>query len=93
MLAETGFCVKEQPALRKFLFIALLLWPALSAFACGASFSNNGNLANDGTRTFGYNTENQLTNVFVPGQWRSDFIYDGLGRRRIVREYSWSGSA
>jgi RHS repeat-associated protein len=57
------------------------------------NYDNNGNLTNDGTRIFGYNTENQLTNVFVPGQWRSDFIYDGLGRRRIVREYEWSGSA
>ncbi|HTV42180.1 MAG TPA: RHS repeat-associated core domain-containing protein [Candidatus Sulfotelmatobacter sp.] len=55
------------------------------------AYDNNGNLTNDGTRTFGYNTENQLTNVFVPGEWRSDFVYDGLGRRRIVREYTPSG--
>jgi hypothetical protein len=26
------------------------------------AFDNNGNLTNDGTRTFGYNAENQLTN-------------------------------
>jgi RHS repeat-associated protein len=56
-------------------------------------YDNNGNLTNDGARTFGYDAENQLTNVFMPGQWRSDFIYDGLGRRRIVRQYAWSGSA
>jgi RHS repeat-associated protein len=54
-------------------------------------YDNNGNLTNDGARTFGYDAENQLTNVFMPGQWRSDFIYDGLGRRRIVRQYAWSG--
>jgi RHS repeat-associated protein len=54
---------------------------------------NNGNLTNDGTRSFNYNTENELTNIFVAGQWRSDFIYDGLGRRRIARDYSWNGSA
>ena len=56
-------------------------------------YDNNGNLTNDGTRSFGYNTENQLTNVFVPGQWRSDFVCDGLGRRRIVREFAWNGNA
>jgi RHS repeat-associated protein len=55
-------------------------------------YDNNGNLTNDGTRVFGYNVENQLTNVSVPGRWRSDFVYDGLGRRRIAREYAWSGS-
>lgn len=55
------------------------------------NFDNNGNLTNDGTRVFGYNTESQLTNVFVPGQFRSDFVYDGLGRRRIVREYAPNG--
>ena len=55
-------------------------------------FDNNGNLTNDGTRIFGYNTENQLTNVSVAGQWQASFVYDGLGRRRIVRDYSWSGT-
>ena len=57
------------------------------------AFDNNGNLTNDGTRTFGYNTENQLTNVSVSGQWQSSFIYDGLGRRRIARDYAWSGTS
>lgn len=56
------------------------------------SFDNNGNLTNDGTRTFGYDWENQLTNVMAAGEWRSDFVYDGLNRRRIARDYSWSGS-
>ncbi len=57
------------------------------------SYDGNGNLTNDGTRTFVFNVENQLTNVFVAGAWRSDFVYDGLGRRRITRDYSWIGSA
>ncbi len=30
-----------------------------------------------------------MTNVFVAGAWRSDFVYDGLGRRRITRDYAW----
>ncbi len=57
------------------------------------SYDGNGNLTNDGTRSFVFDVENQLTNVFVAGAWRSDFLYDGLGRRRITRDYSWSGSA
>jgi RHS repeat-associated protein len=53
----------------------------------------NGNLTNDGMRTFGYDSENQLTNVAVAGQWRSSFVYDGLNRRRIARDYTWSSGA
>jgi RHS repeat-associated protein len=51
----------------------------------------NGNLTNDGTRSFAYSAENQLTNLFVVGGWQSVFIYDGLGRRRISRDYTWNG--
>jgi RHS repeat-associated protein len=56
-------------------------------------FDANGNLTNDGTRVFGYDAENQLTNVTVTGQWREDFLYDGLNRRRITRQYGWTGNA
>jgi hypothetical protein len=44
----------------------------------------NGNLTNDGTRNFAYDDENQLTSVYVTNVWRSDFVYDGKLRRRIV---------
>jgi RHS repeat-associated protein len=50
---------------------------------------SNGNLTSDGTRTFVFNAENQLTNVNVSGQWKTEFVYDGLGRRRISRDYLW----
>jgi RHS repeat-associated protein len=53
----------------------------------------NGNLTNDGTKSFSYDVENQLTNVMVAGQWREDFLYDGLNRRRITRQYAWQGGA
>ncbi|MGH7989584.1 MAG: RHS repeat-associated core domain-containing protein [Limisphaerales bacterium] len=56
-------------------------------------FDANGNLTNDGTRSFAYDSENQLTNVFVAGQWQSSFVYDGLNRRRIERDYSWQSGA
>src|ERR1019366_4883572 len=44
---------------------------------------------NDGTRAFSYDTENQLTNVAVAGQWREDFRYDGVNPRGITRQYRW----
>jgi len=53
----------------------------------------NGNLTNDGTRAFFYDSENQLTNITVASAWRSQFVYDGLNRRRVRREYTWSGGA
>jgi hypothetical protein len=55
-------------------------------------YDANGNLTNDGRKTFGYDEENQLTIVTVTGQWREDFLYDGMGRRRITREYAWQGT-
>jgi RHS repeat-associated protein len=57
------------------------------------SSDNNGNLTNDGTLTFGYDSENQLTNVSVAGQWKLDFIYDGLNRRRVSRNYYWNSGS
>ena len=57
------------------------------------AYDNNGNLTNDGTRSFAYDAENQLTNVTVAGSWRSDFVYDGLNRRRIERDFVWQAGA
>jgi YD repeat-containing protein len=53
----------------------------------------NGNLTNDGLRSFAYDDENQLIQVWVPGQWSSSFTYDGKMRRRIRQEFTWTGSA
>jgi RHS repeat-associated protein len=54
-------------------------------------FDQNGNLTNDGVKSFAFDCENQLTNVGVAGQWQSEFVYDGLNRRRIERDYIWQG--
>jgi RHS repeat-associated protein len=56
-------------------------------------FDANGNLTNDGARSLSYDSENQLTNIMASGQWRTDLLYDGLGRRRIVRDYAWQSGA
>jgi RHS repeat-associated protein len=42
---------------------------------------------------FEYDYENQLANVFVASAWKSVFQYDAFGRRRVRKEYGWSGSA
>lgn len=52
-------------------------------------YDANGNLTNDGLRSFSYDNENQLTNVMVVDQWRAAYFYDGLGRRRTARDYTW----
>lgn len=57
------------------------------------TYDFNGNLTGDGQRQFGYDDQNQLTSIWVPGQWRSEFAYDGLGRRRITRDYAWASGA
>jgi RHS repeat-associated protein len=43
-------------------------------------------------RSFAYDDENQLIQVWVPGQWFSQFTYDGKMRRRIRQEYTWSSA-
>jgi YD repeat-containing protein len=55
-------------------------------------FDGNGNLTNDGLRSFAYDNENQLLQVWVTNQWLSQFTYDGKMRRRIRQEYTWQNS-
>ena len=52
----------------------------------------NGNLTFDGTNGYAYDDENQLIAVVQTNHWKTEFVYDGLLRCRIVRDYDWSGS-
>jgi RHS repeat-associated protein len=52
-------------------------------------YDANGNLTSDGSRGFEYDDANQLTAVQVTNSWRSEFKYDGLGRRRVRTEKLW----
>jgi RHS repeat-associated protein len=58
------------------------------------AYDQNGNLTADGRRTFAYDDENQLTSVIVTngsgGSTKSEFVYDGMFRRRVRKEYTWS---
>ena len=57
------------------------------------SYDLNGNLLSDTNRDFAYDDENQLTSVWVTNVWREDFVYDGKFRRRIEKDYGWTGGA
>jgi RHS repeat-associated protein len=57
------------------------------------AYDENGNLLSDGLRWFEYNCENQLASVTVSNAFRSEFVYDGFGRRRVTRELMWLGGA
>ena len=52
-------------------------------------YDSVGNLTNDGLRSFAYDDENQLIQVWVPNQWFSQFTYDAKMRRRIRQEFAW----
>jgi len=53
----------------------------------------NGNLTSDGTRNFAYDDENELVGLWVANTWSNSFAYDGLQRKRIEKDYSWTGSS
>ena len=50
----------------------------------------NGNLRTNGTRFYDYDDENQLIAVTESNAWKSAFVYDGLNRRRVQKDYYWS---
>ena len=53
----------------------------------------NGNLLTDGIRTFQWDAADQLAQVSVPNAWQTQFARDGLGRLRILREFTWRNGA
>jgi RHS repeat-associated protein len=57
------------------------------------SYDLNGNLRTNGNEILEYDDENQLVTNWVAGAWKSEFAYDGFRRRRIERDYTWSGGA
>jgi RHS repeat-associated protein len=56
-------------------------------------YDGNGNLLYDGSSNFAYDDENQLLQVWVAGQWFSQFAYDGKMRRRSRQEFTWQSGA
>jgi len=56
-------------------------------------YDANGNLIWDGLIAYGYDNANELTSVTVTNCWRTQYKYDGLGRRRVRTDYAWLGLA
>jgi RHS repeat-associated protein len=70
----------------------------MDPFGSGFAYDLNGNLiaATNGlgtNRIFVYDDENQLVAAWETNTWMSTFTYDGKMRRRIRKEYSWTGSS
>jgi RHS repeat-associated protein len=57
------------------------------------NYDANGNLIWDGLKSFTFDDQDQLVSIQQAGQWRSEFSYDGLRRRRVSKEYTWSGGS
>jgi RHS repeat-associated protein len=53
-------------------------------------YDANGNLRTNGQEILVYDEENRLVTNYLAGSWKSEFVYDGLNRRRIQRDYAWS---
>ena len=49
----------------------------------------HGNITSDGLQGLEYDDANQLPRITQTNAWKSEFSYDGLGRRRIQRDYSY----
>ncbi len=60
-------------------------WPATATF----QYDANGNLVWDGKKRLDYDADNQLITVTFTNTVQSKFVYDGLSRLRIRREYTW----
>jgi RHS repeat-associated protein len=56
------------------------------------SYDLNGNMTGDGLHGYEYDCANQLTRITQTNKFKSEFVYDGFGRRRIRREYAWTGT-
>ena len=55
------------------------------------TYDTNGNLTFSALNgvAYGYNAENHLISVDTASNWRTEWVYDGRGRLRIRREYTW----
>ena len=52
-------------------------------------YDATGNLVYDGLKAYGYDCANELTSITVTNLLRTEYVYDGFGRRRIRRDFSY----
>jgi len=55
----------------------------------GIANDANGNLISDRLHGYDYDCANQLTRITVTNILKAEFSYDGLGRKRIRKEFTW----
>jgi hypothetical protein len=55
-------------------------------------YDDDGNLTSDGKRQFAYDDEDQFIQVKVTGSWEVDYVYDGIRRLLIRKEYNATGT-
>jgi len=53
----------------------------------------NGNMLTNNLQVLDYDDENELIRVTVTNQFKKEFVYDGMRRLRIRREFGWISSA
>jgi hypothetical protein len=100
---EAGMCYNEQsrkPLIRRLAVTAIgedssgnFSTNSVTANMLGTNtyaYDQNGNLTNDGYRSFAYDDENELIAVWVTNAWSNGFAYDGKMRCRIERDYAWN---
>src|SRR5438094_1883669 len=56
------------------------------------TYDNNGNLTFSSRNgvTYSYDDENQLISAETATNWRTEWVYDGRGRVRVRKEYTWN---
>ncbi len=85
---NTFTAIAQDAFSRKDTNVVVAYLPATNLF----SYDAHGNLITNGLEVLIYDDENQLVTNYVAGSWQSEFVYDGLNRRRIQRDYTWNGS-
>ncbi len=56
------------------------------------AYDLNGNMLTNGSLVLDYDDENELIRITVTNAWKTEFTYDGKMRRRIRKEFTWTGS-
>jgi hypothetical protein len=53
----------------------------------------NGNMLTNNQQVLDYDDENELIRVTVTNSFKKEYVYDGMRRLRIRKEFGWIGSA
>jgi RHS repeat-associated protein len=57
------------------------------------AYDLNGNMLTNNLQVLDYDDENELIRVTVTNSFKKEYVYDGMRRLRIRKEFGWTGSA